>query len=85
MPAENSPDAREHGFTFHWGQTVRFTGGTYNGFQGLVHWQGQTVCSVEIDFEGKKTEVLVEPQFLQDLGDWKRGKSETEIQLKNAT
>ena len=63
-------------------QAVRFIGGKYNGFQGTTRWVGETLASVVIVFEGKEHEVVESTAWLQDLAEWRAGKSATELQLK---
>ncbi len=70
-------------FKFKWGQSVRLIGGKYNGFQGTVRWCGDAFASLEIVFENKKHEIVEDLRFLQDLAEWKAGKSDTELALKD--
>ena len=78
----------EYPYKFRWGQAVRFTGGKYNGLQGTVRWCGATTASVLADYtegNGKQTtfEVVEDQAFLCDLQEWRQGKSEVELNLKN--
>lgn len=64
------------------GTVIRFTGGKFNGFQGVVAKSCDSFCSVVVDFEGKQIEVVEACAHMMPLADWLATKSETERALK---
>lgn len=64
------------------GQVVKFIGGKYNGFFGSIRWLGDTSACVVVTYENKPVEMIEDLQFLQDLQEWKKGRSFTELALK---
>jgi hypothetical protein len=57
-------------YPFVFGQEIRFIGGKYNGFIGLVRLSGPTQCQVEIKIEGKPFDVVESCDFMTDNQQW---------------
>jgi hypothetical protein len=54
----------EPAFPFKWGQEVRFVGGKYNGFNGVMRWCGETSCEVRIRKDAEHFDVVEDTKFL---------------------
>lgn len=66
------------------GTSVRFTGGKFNGFTGVVAKVCDTVCSVVITFEHRPYEVVDEHRHVTPLAEWTAARSTTELKLRGA-
>lgn len=49
------------------GNPIKFTGGKYNGFSGVLMKRGDTIGSVAITYEGRQVEVIEHLHFMQYL------------------
>lgn len=78
--SSNLPDASP--FPFRWNQEIRFTGGKYNGFVGVVQWCGETSAQVIVKVNGDPFEVIEDTKFMQDNLAWLSSKSKTELLLR---
>lgn len=64
------------------GQVVKFIGGKFNGFFGSIRWLGDTSACVIVTHENKPCEMIEDLVHLQDLAEWKKGRSFTELSLR---
>jgi len=63
MPNPDKPDNPQ--YPFKYGEEIKFIGGKYNGFLGVVLWNGETVAQVQIKLDGQPFEVIEETKFMQ--------------------
>lgn len=66
------------------GLQVRFISGRYNGFEGLIHWAGNTCCSVVVRYENRPLEVVDDYGVITPLDEWKKERSAIELALKGS-
>lgn len=69
------------GFPFQWEQEIRFIGGKYNGYNGVVRLCGESSAQVIIRVANEPFEVIESTKFMQDFKEWKASKSATELAL----
>lgn len=62
-------------------QAVRVIGGKYNGLQGTLLKVCDQFGSIDIEYEHKHFEEVIELKFLTPLAAWLAAKSATELQL----
>lgn len=61
---------------------VRFTGGKYNGFFGVVAKACENFSSVIVSFEGKPVEIVEDNAHLTPLAELRAKQSDTEWALR---
>ena len=66
-------------FTFN--QEIRFIGGRYKGYNGVVKLQGDSTAEVTIKVNGEPFSVIEETKFMQDKKEWASGKSALELAM----
>ena len=64
------------------GDSVRFTGCKYNGFEGQVAKLGDEHASVVVNYEGRQHELVESIKFLTPMAQWLQGKTSDELRLR---
>jgi len=55
----------EPAIKFKWGQAVKFSGGRYNGFNGVMRWCGTTCGSVSVGIDGVFSDIVEDLKFIE--------------------